>query len=117
VLRDFLSVRHDAIYLRLVRQADGVALGRSALSRLPSSIRQVMLEAGRSDTTAYISSEVRIFPSKYVLDGAANFAVTIQAEGHGESNRIARPEMPTPISPAPGEKPKKSDVPGEPAPK
>jgi hypothetical protein len=116
VLRDFLSVRHDAVYLRLVRQADGVALGRSALSRLPSSIRQVMLEAGRSDTTAYISSEVRIFPSKFVLDGAANFAITIQAEGHGEANRLVRPEMPTPVSPQQGDK-KKSDVPGAPAPK
>jgi hypothetical protein len=114
VLRDFLSVRHDAVYVRLVRQADGVALGRSALPRLPSSIRQVMLEAGRSDTTAYISSEVRIFPSKFVMDGAADFAVTIQAAGHGEANRLPHPELPTPISPPPAQR--KTDVPAEPVP-
>jgi len=116
VLQDFLSVRHDAVYVRLVRQADGVALGRSALPRLPSSVRQVMLDAGRSDTTAFISSEVKIFPSNLVMDGSADFAITIQAAGHGEVNR-QRPEMPTP-PPAPpgGEKPKKSDVPVEPPP-
>jgi hypothetical protein len=117
VLRDFLSVRHDSVYVRLVRQADGVALGRSALARLPSSIRQVMLDAGRSDTTAYVSSEVRIFPSQFVMDGSANFAVTIQAAGHGQANRGPRPEMPAPpVTPQNGGKNKKSDVPGEPLP-
>jgi hypothetical protein len=116
VLQDFLSVRHDAVYARLVRQADGVALGRSALPRLPSSIRQVMLDAGRSDTTAYISSEVRIFPSPLVMDGSADFAVTIQAAGHGEANRQPHPEMPQPPPQPGGEKPRKSDVPVEPGP-
>jgi hypothetical protein len=117
VLQDFLSVRHNAVYLRLVRQADGVALGRSALPRLPSSIRQVMLDAGRSDTTAYISSEVRTFPSQYVMDGSASFAITIQAEGHPEANRPPRPELPAPPVPAPGaDKTKKTDTSGQPAP-
>jgi hypothetical protein len=116
VLKDFLSVRHDAVYARLVRQADGVALGRSALPRLPSSVREVMLDAGRSDTTAYISSEVRIFPSKLVMDGSANFAITIQAAGHPEANRNPRPELPTPVPSPAGEKPKKSDVPVQPEP-
>jgi hypothetical protein len=104
-------VRHDAVYVRLVRQADGVALGRSALPRLPSSVREVMLDAGRSDTTAYISSEVRIFPSNLIMNGSTNFAITIQAAGHGEANRNPRPEMPAPVPPANGEKPKKADVP------
>jgi hypothetical protein len=75
-----------------------------------------MLDAGRSDTTAYISSEVRIFPSKLVMDGSANFAITIQAAGHPEANRNPRPELPTPVPSPAGEKPKKSDVPVQPEP-
>jgi hypothetical protein len=99
VLADFESIRHDAVYMRLVRQADGVALGRIAMPRLPSSIRQVMLDAGRSDTTAFVSSDVRIFPTNLVLDGAAEFAITIETPGHAEAKRAAPPQMPAPPMP------------------
>jgi hypothetical protein len=74
-----------------------------------------MLDAGRSDTTAYISSEVQIIPTEYVLDGTTNFAITIQAAGHGEVNRAPRAEMPQPPAAAAGA-PKKPDVPVGPAP-
>ncbi len=84
VLRDFLAIRHDSVYVRLVRQADGVAMGRTAMPRLPSSIRQVMLEAGRSNTTPFISSEVKVFPSPLVMSGAADFQIEIEAAGHAE---------------------------------
>jgi hypothetical protein len=45
-LKDFTSIRQNALYLRLVRQADGVAIGRTAMPKLPSSKRQMMLSAG-----------------------------------------------------------------------
>jgi hypothetical protein len=112
VMSDYLALRHDAVYVRLVRQADGVALGRSALPRLPSCIRQVMLDDGRSDTTAYTSSVTRTFSSEYVIDGAADFSINIQAPGHGEVNRAARSEMPQP-PPGPGVAEKRRpDLPG-----
>jgi hypothetical protein len=114
VLRDFFAVRHDAVYLRLLRQADGVALGRTAMSRLPSSVRQVMLEAGRSNTTPFISSDVKVFSTGLVMEGAADFAVTIETTGHNEAGK-ARPEMPLPITPTvPGGKPIKPESPNEP---
>ena len=96
VLADFESIRHDAVYMRLVRQADGVALGRTAMPRLPSSIRQVMLDAGRSDTTAFVSSDVQIHPTNLVLEGSAEFAITIEAPGHPEAKRSIPPQLPTP---------------------
>ncbi|MBV8780628.1 MAG: hypothetical protein JO353_04460 [Phycisphaerae bacterium] len=116
VLNEFESVRHDAVYLRLVRQADGVALGRVAMPRLPSSIRQVMLDAGRSDTTAFVSSEARVMPMPLVLDGAADFAITIEAPGHPDLSRLVRPEQqPIPVQPLPpANSGKKPDAPAAP---
>ncbi len=77
VLRDVTAIRENALYLRLVRQPDGVALGRTALSHLPSSRRQILLGAGRSTTTAYVSSNVKVVPTELVMDGSAEFAITI----------------------------------------
>ena len=45
VIRDLTAIRHNALYARLLRQADGVAIGRVAMPRLPSSRRQVLLGA------------------------------------------------------------------------
>jgi hypothetical protein len=35
VVKDVMSLRHNALYVRLLRQADGVAVGRVAMARLP----------------------------------------------------------------------------------
>ena len=35
VLKDLGAIRHDAVYLRLVRQADGVAVGHTEMPHLP----------------------------------------------------------------------------------
>ncbi len=77
VLRDVTAIRMNALYLRLVRQPDGVALGRTALPHLPSSRRQILMGAGRSTTTAYVSSDVKVVPTELVMDGSAEFAITI----------------------------------------
>lgn len=84
VIRDFTAIRHDAIYARLMRQADGVAVGRVAMPRLPSSRRQVLLGAGRSNTTPFVSSSCKTIPSQYVMEGSADFIVTIDSEAHVE---------------------------------
>ena len=84
VIRDFTAIRHDAIYARLMRQADGVAVGRIAMPRLPSSRRQVLLGAGRSNTTAFVSSSCKTIPSEFVMEGSADFILTIDFEAHVE---------------------------------
>jgi len=84
VLKDFASIRHNALFVRLLRQADGVAVGRVAMPRLPSSRRQVMLGAGRSNTSPFVSSTVKTLPTDYVMEGSAEFVVTIDSEAHVE---------------------------------
>ncbi len=85
VLRDFSSVRHDAVYLRLVRQADGIAVGHTAMPKLPSSRRQIMIGSGRSDTTAYISSIVKTVATDRVMSGSADFQITIDKNADVQS--------------------------------
>jgi hypothetical protein len=80
VLREMSKIRHNALYMRLVRQADGVAIGRAAMPNLPSSRREVILGAGRSNTTPFIASATKSIPMDYVLDGAAQLQITIDRE-------------------------------------
>lgn len=84
VLKDIFSVRHNALYLRLMRQADGVAIGRTAMPKLPSSRRQVMLGAGLSNTTPFVSSTVKVVGTDVVMDGSAAFAITVSREAKVE---------------------------------
>ena len=85
VIRDMMSFRHDAIYVRLVRQPDGIAIGRTAMPNLPSSRREVLLGAGRSNTTPFVSSTTKIIPAANLLSGSAQFTVTIDKNAHVET--------------------------------
>ncbi len=85
VLKDVTAVRHDALYVRLMRQPDGVAIGRTAMPLLPSSRRQVLLGAGLSNTTPFVSSTVKVVPAPAVMDGAAAFALVISRNSKSES--------------------------------
>jgi hypothetical protein len=76
-LKDMASIRENAVYLRLLRQPDGVAVGRTALPQLPSSRRQILLGAGRSNITPFVSSNTKIIPTDQVMNGSAEFAITI----------------------------------------
>jgi hypothetical protein len=98
VMRDLTSVRHDALYVRLVRQPDGVAIGRTAMPNLPSSRREVLVGAGRSDTTPFVSSTVKTIPTQHVMNGSAEFVVTIDKDAHVEVGTPpgARPDAPAP---------------------
>jgi hypothetical protein len=87
VLQEIADVRRNALYVRLMRQADGVAVGRAAMSRLPASRRRVLLDAGRSNTTAFVSSTVKVVPSKYVFSGDATFEIEVDHNAHADRPR------------------------------
>jgi hypothetical protein len=78
VLKDVAAIRENAVYLRLLRQADGVAVGHTALPRLPSSRREILLGSGRSNTTPFVSSTVKVVPTELVMSGSAEFAITVE---------------------------------------
>jgi hypothetical protein len=132
-LRDYTSVRQNAVYLRVVRQPDGVAIGRTALSKLPGSRRQMLLGAGRSNTTKFVSSATRTVPTETVMQGAAEFVINIDDDATLDEGKPSAPPSPTapPGAAAPGNgdkpakpepapmpptSPKPSPMPPEPAP-
>lgn len=94
VLKDVAAIRENAVYIRLLRQPDGVAVGRVALPELPSSRRQILLGAGRSNITPFVSSMVKIIPTQMVMSGSAEFAITIDPTAKVEvaGPRPAKPE-------------------------
>lgn len=102
VLKDVASIRRNALYVRLVRQPDGVAIGRTAMNQLPSSRRQILMGAGRSNTTRFVSSIVKTVPTKFVMQGAADFAITVDRDLKVETGKtgIAAPNATTPGAPA-----------------
>ncbi|HEV7297811.1 MAG TPA: hypothetical protein VGN72_00480 [Tepidisphaeraceae bacterium] len=98
VLKELADVRRNALYVRLQRQADGVAVGRTAMPNLPSSRRQVFMDAGRSNTTAFVSSSVKVVPADYVFSGQAQF--TIEVDRDARSDRATKPASDKGKSPA-----------------
>ena len=103
VLRDLTSFRHDAVYMRLQRAADGIAIGRTAMPNLPSSRREVLIGAGRSNTTPFVSSTTKVVPAGYLMDGVAQFEVTIDKNAHVETGvgKPPRHESPPAVPVAP----------------
>ncbi len=77
VLRDVAAIRHDAVYARLIRQPDSVAVGHVALAKLPGSRRQILIGSGRSDVTPFMSSTRVVVPTADVMTGSADFEVTV----------------------------------------
>jgi hypothetical protein len=84
VLRDVTSIHANALYIRLLRQTDGIAVGRTAMPLLPSSRRQVLMDAGRSNITEFVSSAVKIIPTELVMNGSESFEIQIDAEDRVE---------------------------------
>jgi hypothetical protein len=103
VLKDAAEIRQNAIYLRLLRQPDGVAVGRSALSQLPSSRRQILLGAGRSNITPFVSSTMKIVPTDMVMTGSAEFAITVDPKAKVDVVG-PKPNPPAATPPAPSGK-------------
>jgi hypothetical protein len=99
VLRELAAVRHDSIYVRLVRQPDGIAIGRTAMPSLPSSRREVLIGAGRSNTTPFVSSTTKVIRSPYLMSGSAQFEVTIDKNAHVETGVGKTPARHEPAAP------------------
>jgi hypothetical protein len=118
VMRDLNAFRHDAVYVRMVRQGDGVAIGRTAMPHLPSSRREVLIGAGRSNTTAFVNSTTKTVPVKYVMSGSAQFAITVDKNAKVELGGPPGAKHETPAPPTP-EKPtnpqKAEEKPAKPA--
>ena len=108
MLRDLSSVKHDSIYMRLARQPDGIAIGRTAMPNLPSSRREVLIGAGRSNTSPFVSSTVKTIPTDYIMSGSAQFAITIDKDARIEVAGARPPKS---------EKPEDKSKPEEPKPK
>ncbi len=120
VMNELNGLRHDAVYIRMVRQGDGVAIGRTAMPNLPSSRREVLIGAGRSNTTPFVSSTTKTIPVKYVMDGSAQFEIKVDKNAKVEigGKPGARQEPPAPAGPsAPVTPPKPSDEKPKPSPK
>lgn len=113
VLKDVGGIRENAIYVRLLRHPDGIAVGHTALPHLPSSRREILLASGRSNITAFVSSAVKIIPTDLVMTGASEFTIEVEplSKVAVGTPRGARPE--TPAGPSKTEEPKKSPVPGD----
>ena len=64
VIHDFEAIRHDSVFLRLVRQADGVAVGHVAMPHLPPSRRTASCSTPAcSDITPFVTSTVKVIPA------------------------------------------------------
>ena len=100
VLNSAAALRENAIYLRLARKADGVSIGHTALRHLPSSRREILMAAGRSNTALFVSSLVNIMPTDLVMSGASEFTIDVES-----SSKVAvgviKPGKPD-AAPAPG---------------
>ena len=106
VLKDVAAIRQNAVYLRLVRQPDGVAVGRVALPELPSSRRQILLGAGRSNITPFVSSMVKTIPTDMVMSGAAEFSITVDPAAKVEVAGAKAPKAEPAAAPVPAQKPR-----------
>jgi hypothetical protein len=105
VLKDVAAIRQNAVYLRLLRQPDGVAVGRAALPNLPSSRRQLLLGAGRSNITPFVSSKVKVVPTEMVINGSAEFAITIDSTAKVEVANSKPAKAEPAAAPLPAAKP------------
>jgi hypothetical protein len=112
VLRDITSFRHDAMYMRLIRQPDGIAIGRTAMRSLPSSRREVLLGAGRSNTTPFVNSTTKVVAAKHLMAGAAQFEITIDKNAHIETGVGKPPRHESPPQPPAPPKPETPTIPG-----
>jgi hypothetical protein len=117
VLKDVNEIRHNALYIRLLRQPDGVAIGRTAMTHMPSSKRHVLLGSGRSNISPFMSSAVKIIPTQNVMEGSAEFTITIDSEIKVEvGGKPPKAEQVSPKGEEPRAKPSPAPSKSEPAP-
>jgi hypothetical protein len=84
VLNEIGAIQTDAMYVRLMRPPDGVAVGRTAMPNLPHSRRQALLESGRSDISILFSGAAKVVPTGMVMSGSAELEFEIESGEHVE---------------------------------
>ena len=91
VLKEMAGIRHNALYVRLIRQPDGWRSAAPRCRSSPPSRRQILLGGGRSNITPFVSSTVKIIPTEQVMAGSAEFQLTVETktkvEGGGGAGR------------------------------
>jgi hypothetical protein len=71
---------YEAIYVRLPYQPDGVAIGRTAMEKLPASKRMIYSGLGRTDVTPTVRSVVNVFPVDSVVMGRASVTIKVKKD-------------------------------------
>lgn len=94
-VREQISHRADALYVRLAGTGDGLAIRRAPLSKLPPSRRQVMENAARPSITPISISVLKVIPWAHVTAGSADLTITIEPEA-GETSKSDKRPVPTP---------------------
>lgn len=77
VLREQTAMSVEAVYLRLGRDADGVAVGRTAMPRLPGSRRQMLGNAGVPELSDIAGAVSRVERLPFVMSGAAEVKIEV----------------------------------------
>ena len=77
------------------------------MPHLPSSKRNVLLGAGRSNITPFVSSTVKTVPTELLMNGSAEFAITIDSEIRVEpGGKAPKPDPANYLPPSRVEEPK-----------
>ncbi len=119
ILNQITQVRSNALYARLSLQPEGLAIGRASLPRLPASMRHVLANSGRSDITAYMTSQTASVATDFVIEGDAQ--LTLEVDRQARTDTIPRPHpgmpprMAPPMEPRPIMSPREAPGPSMPA--
>ena len=104
ILNQTTQVRSNALYARLSLQPEGLAIGRAPLPRLPAAMRHVLANAGRSDITAYTTSNTASVATDFVIDGEAQLTVQVDRKARTDTAPRHHPAAPSRVGP--GNEPK-----------
>ena len=102
-LQTLNSIRRDALYVKLVRPNEGIAVGRTAMPKLPASRKALLMSSGRGDVAVMSNVDVKIIPTSLVFQGSADLSITIEANPHGEQS--VKPAAPATLPSGPPQRP------------
>jgi hypothetical protein len=71
------SERRDQLFVRLEAPGDGLAIGRDELPNLPPSMRTILAESARRQTSGIAQPRVSKQAVPYVLQGSGDVTITV----------------------------------------
>jgi len=71
------SERRDQLFVRLEAPGDGLAIGRDELPNLPTSMRTILAESARRQTSGIAQPRVSKQTVPYVLQGSGDITITV----------------------------------------